>query len=47
MDSGKKMYRIGWIPDYPDFWNYTEETPEVKNLLGEGKKGNKFQRMWI
>lgn len=29
---------MGWIPDYPDFRDYTEETLEVKALLGEEKR---------
>lgn len=35
---------MGWIPDYPDFRDYTEETLEVKALLGEEKrkKGRKI-----
>src|SRR4030042_3103955 len=25
---------MGWIPDYPDFRDYTERTDEVKSVLG-------------
>lgn len=31
----RQRYGMGWIPDYPDFRDYTEETFEVKSLLGE------------
>lgn len=42
MNFAGRRYGMGWIPDYPDFRDYTEETLEVKNLLGEGKKGKKI-----
>ncbi len=32
MESEKR--RMGWIPDYPDFRDYTENTAEVKNAFG-------------
>jgi len=35
MDFEKRRYAMGWIPDYPDFRDYTEETLEVKSILGE------------
>ncbi len=28
---------MGWIPDYPDFRDYTEETGEIKSILGTPK----------
>jgi len=33
MDNMKK-YAMGWIPDYPDFRDYTERTEEIKLILG-------------
>ncbi len=27
---------MGWIPDYPDFRDYTEGTKEIKLVLGHG-----------
>ena len=33
MTSQRAKYRMGWIPDYPDFRDYTEETIEVKQML--------------
>ena len=30
----KQSYGMGWIPDYPDFRDFTEETVNVKTLLG-------------
>jgi len=40
----RQRYGMGWIPDYPDFRDYTEETFEVKSLLGEtsGRKSSKL-----
>ena len=29
----KRSYGMGWIPDYPDFRDYTEETKAVKEIL--------------
>jgi len=29
----KQSYGMGWIPDYPDFRDFTEETVNVKTLL--------------
>jgi len=29
----KKTYRFGWLPDYPDFRDYTEEVEAIKPLL--------------
>jgi len=29
----EETYRFGWIPDYPDFRDYTEEHEAVKPLL--------------
>ena len=29
---------MGWIPDYPDFRDYTEETEAVRLALGSGTK---------
>jgi C1A family cysteine protease len=35
MESGKR--RMGWIPDYPDFRDYTEKTTAVKEVFrGKG-----------
>jgi C1A family cysteine protease len=31
--SFEKRYAMGWIPDYPDFRDYTEKTDEVKSVL--------------
>jgi len=33
MNLEKGKYGMGWIPDYPDFRDYTEDTQEVKNIL--------------
>ena len=33
MVSEKKKYGMGWIPDYPDFRDYTEDTGKVKEVL--------------
>ncbi len=33
MDMMRKR-GMGWIPDYPDFRDYTEKTDEVKSVLG-------------
>lgn len=35
MDLERQRRGMGWIPDYPDFRGYTEETLEVKSLLGK------------
>jgi len=32
-----RSYGLGWIPDYPDFRDYTENNIEVKNILGKRK----------
>lgn len=32
------MRRFGWLPDYPDFRDYTEHTDKVKILLKAGKR---------
>ncbi len=39
MDHLRK-HGMGWIPDYPDFRDYTEGTKEIKLVLGheEGAK---------
>jgi C1A family cysteine protease len=29
----KKIYSFGWLPDYPDFRDYTEETDAIKPML--------------
>src|SRR4030066_257487 len=29
--------RMGWIPDYPDFRDYTEKTDEVKSILSSSR----------
>ncbi len=31
----KKTYRFGWLPDYPDFRDYTEEKDAIKPMLGK------------
>jgi len=31
--EGKKTYRFGWLPDYPDFRDYTEEADAIKSML--------------
>ncbi|MBU1209636.1 MAG: cysteine protease [Proteobacteria bacterium] len=33
MIIGKGRYGMGWIPDYPDFRDYTEKTEGVKQVL--------------
>lgn len=33
--SGNFKYRLGWIPDYPDFRDYTETHEKVKNLVSK------------
>jgi len=32
-----KKHGMGWIPDYPDFRDYTEKTEEIKLVLGRGR----------
>lgn len=32
---GNFKYRLGWIPDYPDFRDYTEEHDNVKYLISK------------
>ena len=39
----RQRYGMGWIPDYPDFRDYTEETFEVKSLFG-GASERKFSK---
>jgi len=34
MLNTKGIDRMGWIPDYPDFRDYTEKTEEVRLTLG-------------
>jgi hypothetical protein len=34
MLNTKGIYRMGWLPDYPDFRDYTEKTEEVRLPLG-------------
>ena len=36
MGKGEGKRRMGWIPDYPDFRDYTEKTGEIKEALGAG-----------
>jgi C1A family cysteine protease len=36
MSTEQKRFGMGWIPDYPDFRDYTEETEDVKLALGSG-----------
>ena len=33
----EKRYGMGWIPDYPDFRDYTERTEEVKLVLASAR----------
>ena len=33
MTSFTKTHGLGWLPDYPDFRDYTEETDEIKIIL--------------
>ena len=33
MPIKKSKYGMGWLPDYPDFRDYTEKTGEVKQVL--------------
>jgi len=35
MISEERRYGMGWIPDYPDFRDYTEESEEIKLVLGQ------------
>jgi len=35
--GNSRSYGLGWIPDYPDFRDYTENNIEVKNILGKRK----------
>jgi len=34
MNNLNRKYGMGWIPDYPDFRDYTEKTGEVQTVLG-------------
>ncbi len=34
----KNQYGLGWIPDYPDFRDYTPETQQVAELLAQSEK---------
>ncbi len=34
MGEGERKRRMGWIPDYPDFRDYTEKTGEIREALG-------------
>jgi len=34
MTDLKKKYMMGWIPDYPDIRDYTEQREEIKLILG-------------
>ncbi len=36
MNNGK-VYGMGWIPDYPDIRDYTENTTEIKSMLKVGR----------
>lgn len=38
MAGGKGGYGMGWIPDYPDLRDYTEQHEEVKKFLDPGTK---------
>jgi len=33
MNNGEKSYGMGWLPDYPDFRDYTEEHEAMKEML--------------
>jgi C1A family cysteine protease len=33
MEEDEEIYQFGWVPDYPDFRDYTEEDEGVKLLL--------------
>lgn len=44
MISEKQRYAMGWIPDYPDFRDYTEKTSEVKSILG-GRSDRKAKKL--
>ena len=35
--TGKRKYAMGWLPDYPDFRDYTEKTEVVKQVLGSAR----------
>jgi len=39
MADGMAKRGMGWIPDYPDFRDYTERTNEVKLIIGAPKGG--------
>ena len=34
MTDPKKTYAMGWLPDYPDIRDYTEQREEIKWILG-------------
>lgn len=38
MNLERQRHGMGWIPDYPDFRDYTEETLDVRSLLGKDKE---------
>jgi hypothetical protein len=35
MVGERRKYAMGWIPDYPDLRDYTEDTEEVRALLAQ------------
>src|SRR5215470_8183742 len=43
-DALEKQYGLGWIPDYPDFRDYTPETPQVAVLFAQSE-GTKMLAM--
>jgi hypothetical protein len=36
-DDLEQQYGLGWIPDYPDFRDYTPETKPVAELFAKSK----------
>ena len=34
MPNSVGKYRMGWLPDYPDFRDYTEKTNQIQEVLG-------------
>ena len=36
----EKTYTFGWLPDYPDFRDYTEEHEKIKPLLEKTSVGS-------
>lgn len=37
-----RKYGLGWIPDYPDFRDYTEKTNKIKEVIALGRRTEKL-----